>query len=79
MSARARAWSGVGSEGISNAASSPSPAGSFKTLLTHLATLTDNRIVPAGLDERAAFNQLSVPTPLQDRAFELLGFTAGSV
>jgi hypothetical protein len=55
------------------------PVGSFATLLRHLATLTDNRIVPAGLDERAAFNQLSVPTPLQDRAFELLGFTAGSV
>jgi hypothetical protein len=55
------------------------PVGSFKTLLAHLATLTDNRIIPAGLDERAAFNQLSVPTALQDRAFELLGFSAGSV
>jgi len=55
------------------------PVGSFSTLLGHLATLTDNRIVPAGLDERAAFAQLSVPTALQDRAFELLGFSAGSV
>jgi hypothetical protein len=55
------------------------PVGSFKTLLGHLATLTDNRIVPVGLDARAAYNQLSVPTPLQDRAFELLGFTAASV
>lgn len=55
------------------------PVHSFKTLLKHLATLTDNQIVPAGLDERAAFNQLSVPTPLQDRAFELVGFTASSV
>jgi hypothetical protein len=53
--------------------------GSFRTLLRHLATLTENRIVPAGLDERAGFHQLSVPTPLQDRAFELLGFSAGSV
>jgi hypothetical protein len=49
------------------------PVGSFRTLLGHLATLTDNRIVPAGLDERAAFSQLSVPTALQDRAFELIG------
>ena len=55
------------------------PVGSFRTLLAHLATLTDNRIVPAGLDDRASFHQLSVPTPLQDRAFELLGFTPGSV
>jgi hypothetical protein len=52
---------------------------SFGTLLGHLATLTENRIVPEGLDERAAFSQLSVPTQLQERAFELLGFTAGSV
>lgn len=52
---------------------------SFGTLLGHLATLTENRIVPEGLDERAAFGQLSVPTALQDRAFQLLGFTAASV
>mgnify|MGYP001571637713 CR=1 FL=1 len=55
------------------------PVHSFGTLLGHLATLTENRIVPDGLDERAAFSQLSVPTPLQERAFELLGFSAGSV
>ena len=55
------------------------PVGSFGTLLGHLATLTENRIVPAGLDDRAAFHQLSIPTALQDRAFELLGFTAASV
>jgi len=30
MSARARAWGGNGSEGISNAASSPSPAGTTR-------------------------------------------------
>ncbi|HLY35305.1 MAG TPA: IS1634 family transposase [Candidatus Limnocylindria bacterium] len=52
---------------------------SFGTLLHHLATLTENRIVPAGLDEQTAFSQLSVPTPLQERAFELLGVNAGSV
>lgn len=52
---------------------------SFGTLLHHLATLTENRIVPVGLDEQTAFSQLSVPTPLQERAFELLGVNAGSV
>ena len=52
---------------------------SFRTLLHHLATLTENRIVPVGLDEHTAFSQLSVPTPLQERAFELLGVNAGSV
>ena len=55
------------------------PVQSFPTLLRHLGTLTDNRVVPLGLDERAAFSKLSAPTPLQNRAFELLGFTPGSV
>lgn len=55
------------------------PVHSFGTLLHHLATLTENRIVPVGLDEQTAFSQLSVPTPLQERAFELLGVNAGSV
>jgi len=55
------------------------PVQSFAGLLRHLATLTEGRCVPRGLDERAAFSKLSVPTPLQDRAFELLGFTAASV
>jgi hypothetical protein len=32
-----------------------------------------------GLDERAAFWQQDEPTPLQARAFELLGFTPASV
>jgi hypothetical protein len=55
------------------------PIGSFRTLLGHLATLTENRVVPAGLDERAAFRQLTEPTPLQARAFDLLGITPASV
>jgi hypothetical protein len=53
--------------------------GSFATLLGELRTLARNRVVPAGLDERAAFNQLTEPTAIQDRAFALLGFTPGSV
>jgi hypothetical protein len=53
--------------------------GSFATLLGELRTLARNRVVPAGLDERAAFNQLTEPTAIQDRAFALLRFTPGSV
>jgi len=49
------------------------PVHSFKTLLTELATLTRNRVVPADADEAAAFDILAEPTPLQARAFELLG------
>jgi hypothetical protein len=44
------------------------PVHSFRTLLKHLATLTRNR-VRAG---NATFTQLSAPTPLQQRAFDLL-------
>jgi hypothetical protein len=55
------------------------PVHSFGTLLTELATLTRNRIVPAGADERAAFEQLAEPTPLQARAFELIGVAPGSM
>ena len=55
------------------------PVHSFPTLLAELATLTRNRIVPAGADERAAFEILSQPTPLQARAFELIGVSPGSM
>jgi hypothetical protein len=49
------------------------PVHSFRTLLAELATLTRNLIVPAGADEGAAFGILAEPTPLQARAFELIG------
>ena len=55
------------------------PVGSFGRLLAHLATLTEHRVIPAGLDERAASWQQDEPTALQARAFELLGFTPASV
>jgi hypothetical protein len=46
------------------------PVHHFRGLLDHLATLTKNTIEPqSGLP---AFDQLSVPTPLQRRALELL-------
>jgi hypothetical protein len=55
------------------------PVHSFGTLLAELATLTRNRVVPAGADERAAFELLSEPTALQARAFELIGVSPASV
>lgn len=53
--------------------------GSFAVLMGELATLTRNRVVPAGADERAAFELLSEPTPLQARALELIGVAPASV
>ena len=53
--------------------------GSFAVLMAELATLTRNRVVPAGLGEEAAFDVLSEPTPLQARAFELIGVAPASV
>ena len=55
------------------------PVGSFATLLHHLETLTENRIAPRGAPDEHAYTQLAEPTPLQARAFELLGFTPASV
>jgi hypothetical protein len=48
------------------------PAISFTALLGHLATLTRNHLRVAGHDE-SGFDLLSIPTPTQRRAFELLG------
>jgi transposase len=48
------------------------PVHSFRTLLQDLATLTRNRIVPNSI-EAQPFDMLASPTPLQQRAFELLG------
>jgi Transposase DDE domain len=53
--------------------------GSFATLMAELATLARNRVVPAGLGEEAAFGLLTEPTPLQARAFELIGVAPASV
>lgn len=43
----------------------------FRGLLDHLATLTKNTIQPEA--DLPPFEQLSVPTPLQQKAFDLLG------
>ena len=45
---------------------------SFQTLLRDLATVTKNRIQPVG-DKKLAFEKITVPTPVQQRAFKLLG------
>ena len=49
------------------------PVHSFRTLLANLATLVKNRVIPHGTDHRAAFDVLTQPTTLQQRAFDLLG------
>jgi len=49
------------------------PVHSFRTLLAELGTLTRNRVVLGGADERAAFELLAEATPLQARALGLIG------
>lgn len=49
-----------------------SPVQSFASLLRNLATLTRNQVKLAGV----SLNQLASPTPLQQRALDLLGVTA---
>jgi hypothetical protein len=44
---------------------------SFPSLLADLATVCANRIEPTG--DGPAFDVVTTPTPLQRRAFELLG------
>jgi hypothetical protein len=55
------------------------PVGSFATLMDELRTLARNRIVPHGAPDDAAFEVLTEPTPLQARALELIGVSAGSM
>jgi len=49
------------------------PVHSFRTLLATLATLVKNRVLPRGANPQATFDVLTQPTPLQQRAFDLLG------
>ncbi len=51
---------------------------SFRTLLADLATLTRDRLAPAGAPDEAAFEIVATPTPLQARALALLGLTPAS-
>ena len=52
------------------------PAHSVRTLLAELATLTRNLVLPPGAPDEAAFEITATPTPLQARAFELLGLSS---
>ena len=47
------------------------PVHSFTSLLADLATICANQIQPT--DDMPAFTMITTPTPLQHRAFELLG------
>jgi len=49
------------------------PVHSFRTLLQDLSTLTKNRVRIVGSAEGAEFDQVPELSPLQQRAFELLG------
>src|SRR6266545_3629863 len=51
------------------------PVHSFQTLLADLATLTQNQVRPLGADG-LTLDVLTTPTPLQQRAFALLGVSA---
>jgi Transposase DDE domain len=50
-----------------------SPAHSFRTLLEHLATLTRNQVRFTGPPRPVTTELLATPTPIQRRAFDLLG------
>jgi hypothetical protein len=49
------------------------PVHSFTSLLADLATICANHIQPAG--DMPAFTMITTPTPLQQRAFQLLGIS----
>jgi hypothetical protein len=48
------------------------PAHSFNSLLDHLATLTRNEVRFLAVQDQPVIEQLTLPTPTQRRAFELL-------
>jgi transposase len=49
------------------------PVQSFRTLLTNLATITKNRVQPKLGGVSVSFDKLTIPSPLQQKAFDLLG------
>ena len=48
------------------------PVHSFQTLLRDLATIARNRVQPKQAPAEASFDILTTPTPLQQRALDLL-------
>lgn len=53
------------------------PVHSFRTLLANLATIVQNRMIPAGVEGQTAFDMTTQPSALQARAFALLGLQPG--
>ena len=51
------------------------PVHSFQTLLKDLSTIAMNRIQPIERIGEAAFDMITVPTPLQQKVFDLLEMT----
>ncbi len=49
------------------------PVQSFRTLLTNLSTITQNRVQPKLAGVAVSFDKLTCPTPLQQKALDLLG------
>jgi len=49
------------------------PVQSFRTLLTNLSTIAKNRVQPKLGDISVSFDKLTIPSPLQQKAFDLLG------
>jgi transposase len=49
------------------------PVHSFQTLLKDLATIVKNRVQPKLPGAKVAFEKITCPTPLQQKAFDLLG------
>jgi hypothetical protein len=49
------------------------PVQSFRTLLTNLSTIAKNRVQPKLSGVSVSFDKLTMPTPLQQKAFDLLG------
>ena len=49
------------------------PVHSFDTLIKDLATVVKNRVRPLSTEGTVEFNVVTTPTPLQNRAFDLLG------
>jgi len=51
------------------------PVHSFRTLLAQLGSLVKNRVIPHGAGSAASFDITTEPSPLQTRAFDLLGLS----
>lgn len=54
-------------------------AQSFRTLLAHLGALVKNRVVSGRAGPQVPFDMITQPTPLQERAFALLGVAPNSM